>query len=292
MESEEMAALIQELILDGRYDLVVIDTPPAAMIADAIPLMKLVDGVIVVGQIGKTTRDEAVHLRDQLRELDAPALGVVANRARTRRGYYGYYGYSREEGRRSVLGLRIGRRASAGPSRSPTSTQPRIRPHGPEPSRPVGARPAPPAPPHPTAVAPPPPEPASPEPRVDQEAMAEPDEKSAPGPTRSSVPATEKRGRLAAPWRRRRKAPAAQAQERIEQPAAEAVSNPPLPDAPVNLNQATYEELRRLKLSITLTSRVLAHRESNGGFKSLDELDQIPGFSKAQLSAIKRHLTL
>jgi capsular exopolysaccharide synthesis family protein len=92
LESEEMATLVNDLVTHGGYDLVVIDTPPMAMIADAIPLIKLVDGVIVVGQIGKTTRDEAVHLRNQLRELDAPVLGVVANRARSGRGYYGYYG--------------------------------------------------------------------------------------------------------------------------------------------------------------------------------------------------------
>jgi capsular exopolysaccharide synthesis family protein len=107
LESEEMAKLIEEL--SAAYDLVVIDTPPAGMIADAIPMMRLVDGVIAVGQLGKTTRDEAVHLRDQLRELGAPVLGVVATRVRSGRGYYGY-GYAEDEGRRSGFGARIGRR--------------------------------------------------------------------------------------------------------------------------------------------------------------------------------------
>jgi capsular exopolysaccharide synthesis family protein len=110
MESEEMATLIEELAT--RYQLVVIDTPPATMVADAIPLMKLVDGVIIVGQIGKTTRDEAVHLRDQLRELGAPTLGVVANRGRGRGYYDAYYG-DHGKGRRSLLG--IGRRADTTP---------------------------------------------------------------------------------------------------------------------------------------------------------------------------------
>lgn len=109
LESEEMSKLVEEL--RAGYELTVIDTAPAVMIADAIPLMRLVDGVIVVGDLGKTTRDEAVHLRDQLRELDAPALGVVANRARSGRGYYGYYGYGEDGGRGSILGLKIGRQA-------------------------------------------------------------------------------------------------------------------------------------------------------------------------------------
>jgi succinoglycan biosynthesis transport protein ExoP len=103
MESEEMARLLSTL--SNQYELVVIDTPPAVLVADAIPLMKLVDGVIVVGQMAKTTRDQATHLRDQLQELDAPMLGVVANRARTTRGYGGYDGYygNGSKGRRRLL---------------------------------------------------------------------------------------------------------------------------------------------------------------------------------------------
>jgi Mrp family chromosome partitioning ATPase len=71
------------------------------MLADAIPLMRLVSGVIVVGQLGRITRDDAIHLRDQLRNVEAPTLGVVANRVRAKgRGYgYGYYGaYSGHDG--------------------------------------------------------------------------------------------------------------------------------------------------------------------------------------------------
>lgn len=99
LESNEMARLLDEF--EERYDLVVLDTPPAGALADAIPLMKLVSGVIVVAELGKTTRDDAVHLRDQLRNLDAPVLGVVANRLRKGgRGYgYGdYYGYGSKRG--------------------------------------------------------------------------------------------------------------------------------------------------------------------------------------------------
>jgi DNA uptake protein ComE-like DNA-binding protein len=50
--------------------------------------------------------------------------------------------------------------------------------------------------------------------------------------------------------------------------------------------------LRALKLSVTQTGRVLAHRESTGGFKSLDELDDIMGFPQEQLEELKRKLTL
>jgi len=60
----------------------------------------------------------------------------------------------------------------------------------------------------------------------------------------------------------------------------------------INLNQATYDELRGLELSVTQTGRVLAHREQAGGFKSLDELDSIVGFPQAVLTELKRKLTI
>ena len=67
-----------------------IDSPPLPIMADAIPLAKLVDGVIVVGRVNKTTREEAQALQPQLESLDAPVLGVVANRTSRGRGYSGY----------------------------------------------------------------------------------------------------------------------------------------------------------------------------------------------------------
>ena len=47
----------------------------------AIPLVRAVSGVIVVTRLGKTTRDLAAHLHQQLVNLDAPVLGVVVNAA-------------------------------------------------------------------------------------------------------------------------------------------------------------------------------------------------------------------
>ena len=78
-----------------QYELVVIDTPPLSVVSDAIPLLRIVDGVVLVSQIGKNTRDAAAFLRDRLMAMNAPLLGVVANGVRARSGGdYGYgYGY-------------------------------------------------------------------------------------------------------------------------------------------------------------------------------------------------------
>ena len=49
---------------------------------------------------------------------------------------------------------------------------------------------------------------------------------------------------------------------------------------PLNLNDATFEQLRDVGLSVTQTGRVLAHRERSGRFGSVDELEGIPGFPR------------
>ena len=88
MESRRMATLVDDL--SDRYDLVVIDTPPPIVLADAIPLLKLADGVLVVAQVGRITQDEVARLREELQGLDARVVGVVANRTpKSREARYG-----------------------------------------------------------------------------------------------------------------------------------------------------------------------------------------------------------
>jgi Mrp family chromosome partitioning ATPase len=90
IDSERMRELIREAEED--YDLVVFDTPPAGMVADAIPLMSEATAVVVVSRVGKITSGEANNLREQLERIDAPAFGLVANfvRGSGDKGY-GYY---------------------------------------------------------------------------------------------------------------------------------------------------------------------------------------------------------
>jgi Mrp family chromosome partitioning ATPase len=61
--------------------------------------MRKVDGVITVARMGQTTRDHATHLSDQLRRMDAPLLGFVANGVKVKRGRYGYGYYAGNYGK-------------------------------------------------------------------------------------------------------------------------------------------------------------------------------------------------
>jgi succinoglycan biosynthesis transport protein ExoP len=85
MQSPNMAQLLD--VLKQHHDLVVLDTPPIPHVADAISLLRRVDGVLVTASVNSTRGPEARRLRDQLQTLDARILGVVANGGSAAAGY-------------------------------------------------------------------------------------------------------------------------------------------------------------------------------------------------------------
>ena len=92
IESHAMETLLEQA--KSAYDLVVVDTPPLTAVSDAFPLLGKVDGVIIVGRVGRNRRDVAQRLHETLMGAGAPLLGVVANGFKPGRlGGYGY-GYS------------------------------------------------------------------------------------------------------------------------------------------------------------------------------------------------------
>jgi polysaccharide biosynthesis transport protein len=76
--------------LRSRYDRVILDTPPAGAIADALIVAPEADGVLLVARSGKVDRNAFVHLLERLANARAHVLGVVLNRARTGRDGYDY----------------------------------------------------------------------------------------------------------------------------------------------------------------------------------------------------------
>lgn len=89
LESHAMSHLLEWA--RENYELVIIDTAPVSVVADTIPLLEAVDGVIVVTRLGTSTRDSAKHLSERLRSLRTPVLGVVINDVQSRESsYYGY----------------------------------------------------------------------------------------------------------------------------------------------------------------------------------------------------------
>jgi competence ComEA-like helix-hairpin-helix protein len=60
----------------------------------------------------------------------------------------------------------------------------------------------------------------------------------------------------------------------------------------VSLNSATFEQLRGEGLSVTQATRVLAYRERLGGYSSVDDLDDVPGFPEEFLADLKHRVTV
>jgi capsular exopolysaccharide synthesis family protein len=85
--SEAFANLIHELRL--RYDRVIIDTPPIATVSDAMNILPLVDGVLMVIRFNMVKRKTAAVNIRRLRESNVPIFGAVLNNLNTHvAGYY------------------------------------------------------------------------------------------------------------------------------------------------------------------------------------------------------------
>ena len=81
LESYAMYAVLERA--RSAYDLVVIDTPPLTAVSDAFPLLTKVDGVVIVGWVGRSKRDDAEQLHHILASSGAPLLGIIANGSKT-----------------------------------------------------------------------------------------------------------------------------------------------------------------------------------------------------------------
>jgi competence protein ComEA len=68
---------------------------------------------------------------------------------------------------------------------------------------------------------------------------------------------------------------------------------PGAPGAPLNLNTATPEQLDQLDgVGPATAQKIVAYRQSHGGFRSIAELDQVPGIGPKRLAALKPLLTV
>ena len=111
--SDKMRQLIKEL---SEEFIVVVDVPPLLPVTDASLLSNSVDGVILVGSIGRSHREQMTEASSILKKVNANLFGLVLNRA-PRKGlgnsYYGfgyastyvgyatYYGYGKDGDKKS-----------------------------------------------------------------------------------------------------------------------------------------------------------------------------------------------
>ena len=75
------------------FDIVILDTPPAALLADASELAVLADGALMTVRQNYASRAQIMEGAQVLSDSRLPILGSVLNYAASRSPYGGYYGY-------------------------------------------------------------------------------------------------------------------------------------------------------------------------------------------------------
>ncbi len=90
-EYEKFNTSVMQQVLDqakSRYDLILIDTPPAIVAADALSLAAKVDASVLVCRAYSEKRGLIQRLRNQLADAKSDFLGVVVNGVRASAGGY------------------------------------------------------------------------------------------------------------------------------------------------------------------------------------------------------------
>ena len=77
LASSNLERLLQQL--SRRYPLIIIDSPPASAVSDALVLSRAVDGVVVVARRGAVSHRQVAKTVRQIDTIESPVLGVVLN---------------------------------------------------------------------------------------------------------------------------------------------------------------------------------------------------------------------
>jgi len=97
LNSPAFASMLRDLA--GRYDRVLIDSPPLASVTDSRILGALSDATLLVLRAEKSTHQAADQAVEELLGVNANLLGVVLNDVPSgngRYGRYGQYGYGKK----------------------------------------------------------------------------------------------------------------------------------------------------------------------------------------------------
>jgi capsular exopolysaccharide synthesis family protein len=80
MDSDAMRQFLKEQ--RDLFDFIILDCPPALVVADALALAPLVDAVLVVADAKESDRDAITRLRDEIEQVGGKVVGAVLNRSK------------------------------------------------------------------------------------------------------------------------------------------------------------------------------------------------------------------
>lgn len=93
ISSQRLGRLLSHL--REQFDVVLVDSPPVGIVADAAVLAPQVDGVLLVVRAGHTRKDAAEQAKQQLQQVGARLLGAVLNDAKLDRNVREYHSAGR-----------------------------------------------------------------------------------------------------------------------------------------------------------------------------------------------------
>ena len=97
IESHKMKEFID--IAKGKFDFILFDTPPIAVVTDATVLSPYVDGLVLVIQNETTSKKFIPRINQILKDSKARVTGFILNKITQKSGNYHYYYYSRYYGK-------------------------------------------------------------------------------------------------------------------------------------------------------------------------------------------------
>ncbi|HYN18031.1 MAG TPA: AAA family ATPase, partial [Actinomycetes bacterium] len=80
MDSDPMRQFLKEQ--RDLFDFIILDCPPALVVADALALAPLVDAVLVVADAKESDRDAVARLKDEIEQVGGKIVGAVLNRSK------------------------------------------------------------------------------------------------------------------------------------------------------------------------------------------------------------------
>jgi capsular exopolysaccharide synthesis family protein len=89
LDTKKMKELIA--LATAKFDFLIFDAPPIAILADAIIISRSVDGIVMVVEIGKTSRRAFTRVCKVLKDVRAGLLGVFLNKISPNAANHYYY---------------------------------------------------------------------------------------------------------------------------------------------------------------------------------------------------------
>ncbi|RYG71283.1 polysaccharide biosynthesis tyrosine autokinase, partial [bacterium] len=91
LDSRGTRDLIKQL--ESIFDYVIIDAPPALMLADAQIIATMADGILLVVSCQEAKRAAVERASEVMAQTGTKVVGMILNKFTDDQGGYGYYGY-------------------------------------------------------------------------------------------------------------------------------------------------------------------------------------------------------